>query len=136
MSKPDFSIILPVYNAAAHLVATVESALSQTDGDFELIIVDDGSTDESFSILRGFACNDHRIKLVAQSNEGVSAARNLGLEMARGIFVAFLDADDLGRAQKLAAHCQYTEAYRSGYARYRRIAMSNKDDENRTCGDN
>lgn len=127
MSKPYFSIILPVYNAAAHLVATVESALSQTDGDFELIIVDDGSTDESFSILRGFACNDHRIKLVAQSNEGVSAARNLGLEMARGIFVAFLDADDLWRPQKLAAHRKYHEDYGSVDASYAKIAFIDQD---------
>jgi len=104
MNHPYFSVVLPVYNAAPHLAATIRSILNQSDGEFELIIIDDGSTDESLSIMLPFADQDNRIKLISQNNQGVSSARNLGIEMAKGQMVAFIDSDDLWRSEKLAIH--------------------------------
>ena len=90
--NPGVSIIMPCYNAAAHLPQSVGSVLSQTFSDWELIAVDDGSSDDTLSLLQ--ALTDPRIRVHTQSNQGVSAARNAGLALARGQFVAFLDADD------------------------------------------
>jgi hypothetical protein len=94
------SIILPTYNRA-HLVAeAIESVLNQAFPDFELIVVDDGSTDQTEVVVRSFA--DHRLKYLKQSNKGVSAARNTGLQNAKGEFIAFLDHDDLFLPEKLS----------------------------------
>ncbi|MDR0979790.1 MAG: glycosyltransferase [Candidatus Nomurabacteria bacterium] len=88
------SIIVPVYNAAAYLAECLDSVLAQSEPDWELLLVDDGSTDASATIGQAYAKRDARICYVAQPNQGVSAARNHGLRLARGEFVAFLDADD------------------------------------------
>ncbi|HRK79301.1 MAG: glycosyl transferase [Hydrogenophilales bacterium 17-64-11] len=93
------SIVMPCYNAAAHLPASIGSVLAQTCGDWELIAVDDGSTDATLDWLR--SQTDPRIRVHAQSNRGVSAARNAGLARARGRYVAFLDADDTWAADYL-----------------------------------
>lgn len=90
--NPSISIIMPCYNAAAHLPQSVGSVLSQTFADWQLIAVDDGSDDTTLNWLR--AQTDPRIQVHTQSNHGVSAARNAGLALARGQYVAFLDADD------------------------------------------
>lgn len=89
---PVVSIIMPCFNAAAHLPASVGSVLQQTFKHWELIVVDDGSIDDSLAWLQ--AVNDRRVKLRHQSNQGVSVARNRGLALARAEHVAFLDADD------------------------------------------
>lgn len=86
------SVIMPCYNAGAHLKRGVESALDQTYGDIELIVVNDGSTDSSLGILNGI--NDPRIKVITQTKSGVCRARNRGLREATGGYIAFLDADD------------------------------------------
>ena len=93
------SIVMPCYNAAAHLPASVGSVLGQTFADWELIAVDDGSTDGTLSWLQ--AHPDARIRPLSQANRGVSAARNAGLAAARGTYVAFLDADDTWAADFL-----------------------------------
>ena len=90
--QPLVSIIMPCYNAAAHLTQSVGSVLAQTFSGWELITVDDGSDDTTLSWLR--AQTDPRIQVHTQPNQGVSAARNAGLALARGQYVAFLDADD------------------------------------------
>lgn len=90
--NPGVSIIMPCYNAAAHLPQSVGSVLSQTFADWELIAVDDGSDDTTLNWLR--MQTDARIQAHTQTNQGVSAARNAGLALARGQCVAFLDADD------------------------------------------
>lgn len=87
-----FSVVIPLYNKAPHIKRAVESVLNQTCGDFELIIVDDGSTDGGGQIVEGI--HDPRIHLITQKNKGVSAARNTGIKTASTEFVAFLDADD------------------------------------------
>lgn len=86
------SIIMPCHNAAAHLPGSVGSVLAQTFPDWELIAVDDGSSDGTLAWLQ--TRTDPRLRVHAQPNQGVSAARNAGLELARGQYVAFLDADD------------------------------------------
>lgn len=90
---PRVSVVMPCYNAAAHLAASVGSVLAQSLEDWELVAVDDGSRDGTWDALTGFG--DARIRPFRQANNaGVSSARNVGLEHARGEFVAFLDADD------------------------------------------
>jgi glycosyltransferase involved in cell wall biosynthesis len=85
------SIVIPCYNAAATIAATIESALSQ-DVDKEIIVIDDGSTDSSRETVNAF---QSRIRLVVSTNQGVSAARNVGTKLAQGRFVQYLDSDDL-----------------------------------------
>ncbi len=93
------SVIIPTYNRAGHVGCAVRSVLTQTHEDLELIVVDDGSTDSTREILSGF--KDKRLKAVDQENKGVAAARNLGLGLARGRYVAFLDSDDYWLEKKL-----------------------------------
>lgn len=92
MSIPTFSIIIPVFNKAEYIEETLKSALKQKYQNFEIIIIDDGSTDESIKKIVQFS--DSRITLLKQENKGVSAARNLGIRQAKGELIAFLDADD------------------------------------------
>lgn len=86
------SVIIPLYNKAKTIKRTLESIHNQSYQDFEVIVVDDGSTDDSFRVVSEF--NDPRIKIYRQSNQGVSAARNHAVELSSGDYVAFLDADD------------------------------------------
>lgn len=88
------SIIIPVYNVEKYLRRCIDSILSQTYTDFEAILVDDGSTDESGKICDEYALKDSRIKVIHKKNGGVSAARNSGLDVAVGEYVAFCDSDD------------------------------------------
>ena len=85
---------MPVYNASSTVGESVESVLSQTMGDLELICVDDGSTDGSRAVLEGIAGRDARVRVIAQENAGPSAARNTGLDAARGRIICTIDADD------------------------------------------
>lgn len=89
------SVIIPAYNAQAYLRECLESVLAQSFTDWEAIVVDDGSTDSTASIVRTYQEQDHRIKLITTANRGVSAARNTALDAARGEWVTFLDSDDL-----------------------------------------
>jgi glycosyltransferase involved in cell wall biosynthesis len=88
------SVIVPVYNKAAYLEQTIQSILNQTVTAFELILINDGSTDESLSILNKWSAIDKRIFIINQLNTGVSAARNRGIDHASGDFIGFIDGDD------------------------------------------
>lgn len=90
----DVSIVVPAWNAAAFLPACLDSLLAQTGLTMEIIVVDDGSDDETPALLAGYAAKYRAIRVLTQSNHGVSVARNAGLAVARGEFVAFVDADD------------------------------------------
>ena len=92
--KPRISIIVPVYNAAPYLSVCIESILNQTYKDLELILINDGSKDNSGEICDDYALRDNRIKVVHKKNGGVSSARNAGLELATGEYVGWVDADD------------------------------------------
>ena len=104
MTAPTFSVVVPVYNAASTIAATTASVLAQTDGDFELLLLDDGSTDDSLARMLALAAVDERIHVVTHKNMGVALTRNLGAELAQGTLLAFLDADDLWHPEKLARH--------------------------------
>lgn len=88
------SVIIPFYNNEHYLPQTIESVLNQTYKNLELILVDDGSTDNSLRICQEVASKDSRIQIIKKENGGVSSARNCGLEAARGTYIAFLDGDD------------------------------------------
>ncbi|MBV9904900.1 MAG: glycosyltransferase family 2 protein [Alphaproteobacteria bacterium] len=90
--RPFFSVVIPVYNRAHLLVGALESVLAQTEQDFEIVVVDDGSTDDPKAVIDAFA--DRRIRYIRRANGGGGAARNTGLDEVRGDFVAMLDSDD------------------------------------------
>jgi teichuronic acid biosynthesis glycosyltransferase TuaG len=107
-SMPLVSIITPVYNATRWLPETLDTVRAQTLTDWEQILVDDGSTDNSFAIIEAAAREDSRFRLLSTPrNGGPSAARNFALEAARGRFIAFLDADDLWLPEKLARSVEW-----------------------------
>ena len=91
---PAVSIVMPAYQAAETILASIQSVQDQTLANWELIIVDDGSTDDTAIIVQWAAEHDHRIRLIIQANQGPSAARNRGVALARSGIIAFLDADD------------------------------------------
>lgn len=91
---PKFSIIIPVYNAARYLRECLDSVVAQTYTDFEVICVDDGSTDGSGAILDEYAAKDRHFRVIHQPNAGAWAARNAALEVAQGEWITFVDADD------------------------------------------
>lgn len=109
-SAPSISVVIPCYNAAAFLRATIESILGQTQPVLEVIVVDDGSTDDSANIAESFG---PPVRVIRQPNQGESAARNRGIEAAGGDWVAFLDADDLWLPTKVELQA---EAIRSAPA--------------------
>lgn len=89
-----FSVILPLFNKAPYVARTIQSVLSQSFDDFELIVVDDGSTDSSFEVASRAIGGDFRCQIVHQENSGVSAARNKGVEISHGDYLCFIDGDD------------------------------------------
>lgn len=91
---PEISIIIPIYNKKRHIADTVRSVLDQSFEDFELLLIDDGSTDGSGELCDELAASDGRVVVIHTENRGVSAARNKGLEHASGRYVGFVDADD------------------------------------------
>ena len=97
---PLISIIIPAYNAAPWIAETIKSALAQTWPQIEILVVDDGSTDATASIVRQFTVD--RLRVISQPNAGASAARNTGLRAAAGDYIQFLDADDLLAPEKIA----------------------------------
>ena len=92
--EPKLSVIVPIYNVEEYLPRCIDSILAQTFTDFELILVDDGSPDNCPRICDEYAGKDERIRVIHQSNQGVSMARNAAMKMARGLYIAFVDGDD------------------------------------------
>lgn len=103
-NAPLFSVIIPTYNSAAYIAEAIESVLVQTYQNFEIVVVDDGSTDGTRAIL--VPCSD-RITYLSQANRGPSAARNLGIQHSRGELIGFLDADDIWLPNKLERQLQF-----------------------------
>ncbi|WP_287129566.1 glycosyltransferase family A protein [Candidatus Cyanaurora vandensis] len=106
---PKVSVVIPAYKALAYLPETIASVLTQTFQDFEILVVDDGSPDQTGAWVQ--AQTDPRIKLFTQVNQGPAAARNTALAQAQGEYVAFLDADDLWEPTKLAKQVQCLDQY-------------------------
>ena len=108
---PAVSVITPAWNAAAFLRDTIESVIAQTYTDWEMLVVDDGSTDGTAAIVQSYAARDGRIRLLRQQNAGPSAARNHGMREARGQFLAFLDSDDRWQSRFLQAQIEVFERF-------------------------
>ncbi|QGQ94921.1 glycosyltransferase [Paenibacillus psychroresistens] len=106
--KPLFSVIIPTYNRERFLGRAIKSVLQQTCKDYELIVVDDGSTDQTAKIVKSFG---PRVRYVYQKNSGPSEARNMGISLAKGKYIAFLDSDDYFLAHKLKENKTYLEAH-------------------------
>lgn len=103
------SVVIPLYNKEKQIAHTIQSVFNQTFQDFEVVIVDDGSTDESAAEVEKFC--DSRIRLIHQENAGVAAARNRGIEEAKGDLIAFLDADDEWKPEYLATQYHLSQKY-------------------------
>lgn len=101
-NKPLISVLLPVYNVETYLVQCLDSLIAQTEQDFEIVAVNDGSTDGSRSVLADYAIRDNRIRIIDQQNQGLAAARNTGVDYARGTYIAFVDSDDYVSPEYLA----------------------------------
>ncbi|TGY60270.1 glycosyltransferase family 2 protein [Coriobacteriaceae bacterium] len=95
MSSPCVSIVIPVYNVERYLVDCLDSIAGQSFNDFEVLLVDDGSTDDSLAVCRRFECMDARFRVLAQENAGAAVARNRALDEAAGEWIMFVDSDDL-----------------------------------------
>jgi glycosyltransferase involved in cell wall biosynthesis len=106
-NKNKVSVIIPVYNRDGWIGDCIDSVLSQTYENFELIVVDDGSTDSTQDIFKKYRENNENIKVLFQQNKGVSSARNLGIKAAEGEYIAFLDSDDIWKSEKLETQISY-----------------------------
>tara|TARA_R110002111_G_scaffold66609_2_gene108573 strand:+ start:365 stop:1240 length:876 start_codon:yes stop_codon:yes gene_type:complete len=102
---------MPVYNVENYLSAAIESILTQTFTDFELIVIDDGSTDKSLEILEQYTALDERVKLFKQENRGISYTRNRLLSLAQSEYIAWMDSDDISLPQRLETQLQYLKCY-------------------------
>lgn len=128
--EPLVSIITPVYNAEEFIVDTINSVLSQTYQNWELILVDDVSTDSSREIIQKFEQEDKRIKVVLlKENSGAAIARNTAIDYAKGKYIAFVDSDDLWTSDKLQKQVQFMEKndYSFTFTSYRMINEDGSD---------
>lgn len=110
-AEPAVSVVMPVYNGEQTVQASVETLFTQTFPDWEAIVVDDGSTDGTLEVLRRLAVKDRRLRVLAQRNQRQAAARNAGLALARGRYVALLDADDYALPERLAKQVAFLEQH-------------------------
>ena len=106
---PYVSIVVPAYNVACTLPETLRALLAQSFVDFEILVIDDGSTDETANVVRGFQSDD-RVRLICQRNRGLAGARNSGIAAARGGLIGFCDADDTWEPEKLNTHVRHLHA--------------------------
>jgi glycosyltransferase involved in cell wall biosynthesis len=109
-TAPRFSVVIPAFNCERYIRESLESVLQQSYPPLEIIVVDDGSTDNTAGIVQRLMAGS-AIVYVRQHNQGPARARNHGVEVSRGDWIAFLDADDIWHSGKLAAHCEYISAY-------------------------
>lgn len=113
---PLVTVIMPVYNAERYMEQSIESIIAQTYQKWELLIVDDGSTDSSVQIMQEYCSRDRRIQMILSTgNEGVASARNKGIQAAKGEYIAFLDSDDLWKAEKLEIQIHYMQEHNCGF---------------------
>lgn len=108
---PRISVVMPVYNGEAYLEAAVSSILAQTVPDFEFIVIDDGSTDQTAALLSAAAARDRRLRVISQENQGIARSLNRGLSLATGEWVARMDADDIALPDRFSRQMRYLEAH-------------------------
>lgn len=107
--QPSVSVIIPAYNAAATILDTLRSVSAQTYPNLEILVVDDGSRDDTARVVEQYALTEPRLRLIVQANAGAAAARNLAIEHARGRFIAPIDADDLWHPTRVEKHMAILE---------------------------
>ena len=110
-AAPTVSVVMPVYNTEAYLGDALDSILAQTFTDWELICVDDGSSDCSLDVLRRYERADPRIRVVSRPYSGVARARNDGMALARGRYIAAMDSDDVALPERLRRQVDYMESH-------------------------
>jgi glycosyltransferase involved in cell wall biosynthesis len=110
--KPKISIIMPVYNSEKYLKDSIESIINQTFRDFEFIIINDGSTDNSLKIIKEYTKLDERIKIIDQKNTGIIGALNNGLKISNGDYIARMDSDDISLQNRLEKQVAFMEENR------------------------
>jgi len=125
--QPAVSVIMPVYNAAKYLTAALDSLLAQTFQDFEIVAVDDGSTDDSGKILAEYASRDGRIRVRRQKNSGSAAARNAATALAKGRYLAMQDADDFSLPTRLAKQKAFLDTRPDVCAVYCRVIITDEN---------
>src|SRR6476659_7403647 len=108
---PRVSVVMPVHNGGAYLALAIESILRQTYGDFEFVIVDDGSTDATPQVIRGVQAADPRVRTYTQARSGLVASLNRGCREARGSYIARMDADDLAAPERLARQVEFLDRH-------------------------
>ena len=126
---PLVSVIMPLYNSAPYLKDAIESVCRQSISNWELLIVNDASTDQSYSLAHKFTQKDKRIHLLSLShNKGTAYARNIAIRQAKGRFIAFLDSDDIWYPQKLEKQLNFMQNHQStfSFCAYRRISEKGK----------
>lgn len=106
---PIISVVIPMFNVEKYIEQSIQSVLMQTYHNFELILVDDGCSDDTLKLVEQF--DDHRIRLIRQKNRGLSGARNTGIGVSRGFYIALLDADDFWAPEKLAKHFHHLNSH-------------------------
>jgi glycosyltransferase involved in cell wall biosynthesis len=111
MTTPMISVVMSVFNGEPFLAEAVESILDQDFQDFEFIIIDDGSTDDTASILDSYQRRDHRVRVHHESHSGVAKSSNKGCELAQGKYIARMDADDVANQDRLALQVEFMEAH-------------------------
>lgn len=130
MSTPRVSVVMPAYNSQAFLAAALDSALSQSFPDLEVLVVDDGATDATGAIADDYARRDARVQVIHQANAGLCGARNTAIAHARGTYLALLDSDDVWHPHHLAdsvARLDATPALGLVHANIRRVDAAGKD---------
>jgi glycosyltransferase involved in cell wall biosynthesis len=127
-SNPAVSVLLPVHNAERYLRAAVNSVLTQTFDDFELLALDDGSTDRSLSMLREYATNDSRVQILSRGNRGLVAALNELITVSRGHYLARMDADDICRPRRFEKQIAYLEVHPECVAVGSRVLLIDPED--------
>ncbi len=108
---PAITVLMPVFNGEKYLREAIESILDQTFADFEFLIIDDGSTDHSLSIIEEYARRDARIRIVSRENRGLVSTLNEGIDLARGAYLARMDCDDISLPHRLATQYRYMRAH-------------------------
>ena len=124
VDKPLISVIVPVYNTEKYLYRCVESICNQTYRNLEIILVDDGSTDGSGAICDQLSGEDDRIRVIHKENEGASAARNTGLDLAKGEYIGLVDSDDYISTDMYEKLFELLQGAKAEMAVWHRISMS------------
>lgn len=132
LPTPEVSFVLCIYNGEKYLKQAIDSVLGQSFNNFELILVDDGSTDSTLEIIRNYEKKDSRCRVFAGPNRGVIPARNFGINQANGDFIALMDADDICMPNRLTMQIQYLHDHPECVAVGSRVMLIDPDGNNLT----